>query len=45
MAGHPARLDVPLRPVGARPRDPGNPELRAMQADLLRRLAAAEANP
>jgi putative hydroxymethylpyrimidine transport system ATP-binding protein len=42
MAGHPARLDRPLRPSGSRPRDPADPMLRDMQADLLRRLAAAE---
>ena len=37
MAGHPARLDRPLRP-----RDPADPTLRDMQVDLLRRLTAAE---
>src|SRR5690606_36806064 len=36
MAGHPARLDRPLRPPGARPRDPADPKLREMQAYLLR---------
>lgn len=42
MAGHPAHLDLAMRPTGNRPRDPANPTLRAMQSDLLRRLAAAE---
>lgn len=45
MAGRPAGLDVPLRPPGPRPRDPDDPVLRAMHADLLHRLAAAEAQP
>lgn len=42
MAGHPARLDRPLRPTGTRPRDPADPKLRELQSDLLRRLTAAD---
>ncbi|MHA1114054.1 MAG: ABC transporter ATP-binding protein [Alphaproteobacteria bacterium] len=41
MAGRPARLDKALEPPGAPPRDPADPALLALQAELLVRLAAA----
>ncbi len=42
MAGRPARLDRALTPAGATPRDPADPALLALQAELLNRLAAAD---
>lgn len=41
MAGRPARLDEPLEPPGPPPRDPADPNLLALQAELLKRLAGA----
>lgn len=43
MAGRPARLDAPLRPFGAPPRDPDQADLLSMQGELLKRLARARA--
>ncbi len=43
MAGAPARLDDPLLPPGVPPRDPGDPEILQLQAELLRRLSLAQA--
>ena len=42
MAGQPARLDEALVPPGAPPRDPADPALLALQAELLTRLSAAD---
>ncbi len=42
MAGRPARLDEALTPAGDTPRDPTDPALLALQAELLSRLAAAD---
>ena len=42
MAGRPARLDDALEPAGAPPRDPGEPELLILQAELLKRLSRAQ---
>jgi putative hydroxymethylpyrimidine transport system ATP-binding protein len=41
MAGRPARLDVPLGPPGAPPRDAGDPGVLALNAELLERLTMA----
>jgi putative hydroxymethylpyrimidine transport system ATP-binding protein len=41
MAGRPARLDEALVPAGEPPRDPRDPALLALQAELLTRLATA----
>ena len=41
MAGRPARLDEALEPVGAPPRDPRDPEVLKLQAELLTRLVSA----
>ena len=41
MAGRPARLDEALIPEGDTPRDPRDPDLMALQAELLTRLATA----
>ncbi len=41
MAGRPARLDEALVPVGDPPRDPRDPGILALQAELLTRLASA----
>jgi putative hydroxymethylpyrimidine transport system ATP-binding protein len=41
MAGRPARLGEALEPGGSPPRDLRDPELLALQADLLDRLSAA----
>jgi hypothetical protein len=41
MAGRPARLDEALIPQGDTPRDPRDPNLLALQAELLTRLATA----
>lgn len=43
MAGAPARLDSALEPSGTPPRDPGDPSLLALQAELLKRLSRAQA--
>ena len=43
MAGRPARLDEALEPAGAPPRDPRDPEILKLQAELLTRLASARA--
>lgn len=42
MTGAPARLDTVLEPAGAPPRDPGDPALLALQAELLARLSRAK---
>lgn len=42
MAGRPVRIDQALTPAGAPPRDPSDPALLALQAELLARLAAAD---
>lgn len=42
MAGRPARLDEPLEPEGEPPRDPRDPGLLALQAELLTRLVRAK---
>ncbi|MDJ0950732.1 MAG: ABC transporter ATP-binding protein [Alphaproteobacteria bacterium] len=42
MAGRPATLDQPLEPAGAPPRDVRAPDLLALQAELIQRLAGAE---
>ena len=39
MAGHPARIGEALIPPGEPPRDPGNPGITELQAELLRRLS------
>ncbi len=41
MAGRPALLDEPLEPSGEPPRDPREPALLALQAELLTRLVRA----
>ncbi len=41
-ASAPARLDDALEPAGAPPRDPGDPALLALQAELLKRLTRAK---
>jgi putative hydroxymethylpyrimidine transport system ATP-binding protein len=41
MAGHPARIEAPIQPDGAPPRDLHDPALLARQGDLLARLADA----
>lgn len=40
LAGEPARLSPAIVPPGVPPRDPGDPALLALQAELLTRLAA-----
>ncbi len=42
MSGEPARLDEALEPAGEPPRDPGDPALLALQAELLKRLTLAK---
>lgn len=42
MSGRPASLDDALVPPGDPPRDPREPEILALQAELLTRLAAAQ---
>ena len=42
MAGQPAQLDEALVPPGSPPRDPGDPNLLALQAELLTRLSNAD---
>jgi putative hydroxymethylpyrimidine transport system ATP-binding protein len=41
MEGRPARIGKPLEPAGAPPRNLHDPELLALQADLLDLLSAA----
>jgi putative hydroxymethylpyrimidine transport system ATP-binding protein len=41
MAGRPARLDEALEPAGDPPRDPRDPEILKLQAELLTRLVSA----
>lgn len=41
MTGMPAKLSAPIIPVGEKPRDPTNPELLALQAELLHQLMQA----
>ena len=41
MSGAPARLDEPLEPPGDPPRDPGDPAIMRLQAELLGRLSRA----
>ena len=41
MTGRPATFGTPIRPPGETPRDAGNPQLIALQADLLSRLSDA----
>jgi putative hydroxymethylpyrimidine transport system ATP-binding protein len=43
LAGTPARLDQPLTPPGATPRDPRDPEVQHLYAELLVRLGVARA--
>ncbi len=43
MAGRPARLDEALEPAGHPPRDPRDPAILALQAELLTRLVSAKA--
>ena len=43
MSGAPARLDEPLAPPGIPPRDPGDPDIMHLQAELLSRLSRAQA--
>ena len=42
MAGAPARLDAPLEPPGVPPRDPRDPAVLGLQAELLDRLSRAK---
>ena len=42
MAGQPARIEPPIRPAGAPPRDLHDPALLARQGELLARLADAQ---
>jgi putative hydroxymethylpyrimidine transport system ATP-binding protein len=44
MAGAPARLDLPLEPPGAPPREAADPSVLATQGELLRRLAGRAAD-
>ncbi len=44
MAGAPARVEAPLTPPGAPPRDPSDAAVLGLQAELLVRLAAARAD-
>lgn len=41
LSGRPATLDQALKPEGLRPRDPGEPRLIALQAELIARLQSA----
>jgi putative hydroxymethylpyrimidine transport system ATP-binding protein len=41
MSGRPARLDAPLTPSGAPPRQESDPELLELQGELLKRLHGA----
>lgn len=43
LSGRPARLDTPLIPDGSPPRKAGEATLLGLQADLLARLEAADA--
>ena len=42
MAGGPARIEAPIEPAGAPPRDLHDPDLMRLQGDLLARLADAQ---
>ena len=42
MTGHPARIEAPICPAGAPPRDLHDPALLARQGELLARLADAQ---
>ena len=42
MAGQPARIEAPIEPSGAPPRDLHDPDLMRLQGDLLARLADAQ---
>jgi putative hydroxymethylpyrimidine transport system ATP-binding protein len=42
MAGQPARIEAPIEPTGAPPRDLRDPDLMRLQGDLLARLADAQ---
>jgi putative hydroxymethylpyrimidine transport system ATP-binding protein len=42
MAGRPARIEAPILPKGAPPRDLHDPDLMRLQGDLLARLADAQ---
>jgi putative hydroxymethylpyrimidine transport system ATP-binding protein len=42
MAGQPARIEAPILPAGASPRDLHDPELLSLQGELLARLADAQ---
>jgi putative hydroxymethylpyrimidine transport system ATP-binding protein len=42
MAGQPARIEPPILPAGAPPRDLHDPDLLRLQGDLLARLADAQ---
>jgi putative hydroxymethylpyrimidine transport system ATP-binding protein len=42
MAGQPARIEAPILPAGAPPRDLHDPDLMRLQGDLLARLADAQ---
>ena len=41
LGGRPARAEGPIRPPGEPARDPGDPRLLALQADLLKQLASS----
>ncbi len=43
LAGRPAKLDTALAPAGPVPRDPSDPDLLALQGELLKRLTQARA--
>ncbi len=43
MAGRPATLGTPIEPQGDTPRDPSDPTLLALQAELIARLRSAHA--
>jgi putative hydroxymethylpyrimidine transport system ATP-binding protein len=43
MAGRPAQLSAPILPPGQAPRDPSDPALLALQAELIGQLRAAHA--
>jgi hypothetical protein len=42
MTGRPARLSDPLIPPGIPPRNPGDPAVISMQAELIERLERRE---
>ncbi len=43
MAGRPATLGAPIEPIGDTPRDPADPTVLALQAELIKRLRSAHA--